>query len=473
MQTLQTTSLRVADNQLFILDQQALPQEKRWLDASTVEALVGHIHALRVRGAPLIGLSASLLLALLAENGKSRDELAVALETLRASRPTAVNLMNNLDRMKLALWEEDFVPALVAEALRLIDEDKRLCDAIAKAGSALVKPGSRLLTHCNTGGLATAGVGTALGVIARAHQEGNVSSVWVDETRPLLQGGRLTAWELGELGVPYQLITDSMAASLMAKGQVDAVWVGADRIAANGDVANKIGTYSLAVLAKFHGIPFYVAAPQTTLDPACPNGDAIPIEQRAASEVTGVAGSFGAVQWAPEDAQVYNPAFDVTPASLISGWVLDTDLKLERVVDAPRDLLWLCWTTPDHIKNFFIPAPHKVTECDLDLRVGGRFNTVFEVDGQRMDNRGVFLEIDPGKKLVFTDGYTEGWKPAEKPFMTAILLLEDVGEGKTRYTAIARHPTKEIREQHEQMGFHEGWGIVLDQLVEYVKGLNA
>ncbi|CDL32648.1 Methylthioribose-1-phosphate isomerase [Enterobacter hormaechei] len=226
MQTLQTTSLRVANNQLFILDQQALPQEKRWVDASTVEALVGHIHALRVRGAPLIGLSASLLLALLAESGKSRDELAVAMETLRASRPTAVNLMNNLDRMKPALWEEDFVPALVAEALRLIDEDKRLCDAIAKAGSALVKPGSRLLTHCNTGGLATAGVGTALGVIARAHKEGKVSNVWVDETRPLLQGGRLTAWELGELGVPYQLITDSMAASLMAKGQVDAVWVG-------------------------------------------------------------------------------------------------------------------------------------------------------------------------------------------------------------------------------------------------------
>jgi methylthioribose-1-phosphate isomerase len=225
MQTLQTTSLRVADNQLFILDQQALPQEKRWLDASTVEALVGHIHALRVRGAPLIGLSASLLLALLAENGKSRDELAVALETLRASRPTAVNLMNNLDRMKLALWQEDFVPALVAEALRLIDEDKQLCDAIAKAGSALVKPGSRLLTHCNTGGLATAGSGRRWGDCPR-HQEGNVSNVWVDETRPLLQGGRLTAWELGELGVPYQLITDSMAASLMAKGQVDAVWVG-------------------------------------------------------------------------------------------------------------------------------------------------------------------------------------------------------------------------------------------------------
>jgi len=336
MQTLQTTSLWVRDNQLFILDQQALPQASRWLDANSVEALVGHIHALRVRGAPLIGLSASLLLALLAERGLNRDALLNALETLRASRPTAVNLMNNLDRMKLALAQENFVPALMAEALRLIDEDKQLCERIAIAGSQLVQPGSRLLTHCNTGGLATAGVGTALGVINFAHQQGNVANVWVDETRPLLQGGRLTAWELGELGVPYQLITDSMAASLMAKGQVDAVWVGADRIAANGDVANKIGTYSLAVLAKFHGIPFYVAAPHTTLDPNCPNGGAIPIEQRAATEVTGVAGSFGEVQWAPENARVYNPAFDVTPAALISGWVLDIGVVTPEEVAAGK-----------------------------------------------------------------------------------------------------------------------------------------
>ncbi|EOW6771023.1 S-methyl-5-thioribose-1-phosphate isomerase [Cronobacter muytjensii] len=323
MQTLQTTSLRVVDNTLWILDQQALPQQKNWLPADNVDALVGHIHALRVRGAPLIGLSASLLLALLAEKGMTRDALGQTLDVLRAARPTAVNLMNNLDRMKQALAQADFAAALGAEALRLVQEDRELCERIARAGSALVTPGSRLLTHCNTGGLATAGVGTALGVIARAHEEGKVANVWVDETRPLLQGGRLTAWELGELGVPYQLITDSMAASLMAQGQVDAVWVGADRIAANGDVANKIGTYSLAVLAKYHNVPFYVAAPQTTLDPACPNGAAIPIEQRAAAEVTGVAGSSGAVQWAPENARVYNPAFDVTPASLISGWVLD------------------------------------------------------------------------------------------------------------------------------------------------------
>lgn len=333
MQTLRTTSLEVRDNQLWILDQQALPQQQNWLPAHSVTQLVEHIHALRVRGAPLIGLSASLLLALLAEQGAARTELATALEVLRAARPTAVNLMNNLDRMKTALAEGDFVTALSREALRLVAEDKQLCDNIARAGSTLVKPGSQLLTHCNTGGLATAGVGTALGVIAYAHQQGLVKNVWVDETRPLLQGGRLTAWELGELNIPYQLITDSMAASLMARGVVDAIWVGADRIAANGDVANKIGTYSLAVLAHYHGIPFYVAAPHTTLDRQCPNGDAIPIEQRAASEVTGVAGSFGSVQWAPQSAAVYNPAFDVTPAALISGWVLDTGVVTPAQVE--------------------------------------------------------------------------------------------------------------------------------------------
>ncbi|WP_342754963.1 S-methyl-5-thioribose-1-phosphate isomerase [Pantoea sp. MBD-2R] len=334
MQTLSTTSLQVRDNQLWILDQQALPQRKVWCPTPGVPELVDHIKALRVRGAPLIGLSASLLLALLAENGMAKPALSEALDVLRAARPTAVNLMNNLDRMKLALAQDRYITAMTFEALRLVEEDKLLCDNIATAGAKLIKAGSRLLTHCNTGGLATAGTGTALGVISRGWQEGHVEKVWVDETRPLLQGGRLTAWELGELGVPYRLICDSMAASLMAQKQVDAIWVGADRIAANGDVANKIGTYSLAVLAHYHRIPFYVAAPHTTLDPACPNGSAIPIEQRAASEVTGVAGSFGEVQWAPEDAQVCNPAFDVTPAELISGWVLDTGVVTPAQVKA-------------------------------------------------------------------------------------------------------------------------------------------
>lgn len=324
MQTLQTTSLRITDNQLWILDQQALPQEKNWLPAATTDQLVAHIHALRVRGAPLIGLSASLLLALQTEQGMSQQALHTSLATLRASRPTAVNLMNNLDRMKQALEGTDYINAMVREAQRLIEEDRQLCDNIAHAGTPLVNADSRILTHCNTGGLATAGSGTALGVISHAWQQGKVQHVWVGETRPLLQGGRLTAWELTEKGIPCQLITDSMAAALMAEGQVDAVWVGADRIAANGDVANKIGTYSLAVLAHYHRVPFYVAAPHTTIDRHCLSGKEIPIEQRAASEITGVSGSFGAVQWAPEGISVHNPAFDVTPAALISGWVLDT-----------------------------------------------------------------------------------------------------------------------------------------------------
>jgi methylthioribose-1-phosphate isomerase len=323
MHSFSTTSLHIVENQLWILDQQALPQQTRWCPCPDVATLVDHILTLRVRGAPLIGLSASLLLALLAEQGLSKSELGDALATLRAARPTAVNLMNNLDRMKTALETDAHVEAMVCEALRLVDEDKTLCDQIADHGARLIQPGSAILTHCNTGGLATAGIGTAIGVILRAFQQGNITQVWVDETRPLLQGGRLTAWELGTLGIPYHLICDSMAATLMAQGKVDAICVGADRIAANGDVANKIGTYSLAVLAHYHQIPFYVAAPHTTHDPHCPNGQAIPIEQRAASEVTGVAGSFGACQWAPDHAPVYNPAFDVTPAALISGWILD------------------------------------------------------------------------------------------------------------------------------------------------------
>lgn len=326
MQNINTTSLRVQDDQLWILDQQALPQQKNWRPAFTDHDLVQHIRALRVRGAPLIGLSASLLLALLAEHGMDRPELLSALTNLSAARPTAVNLMNNLARMRRALEQADYGEAMGREALRLLEEDRALCDAIAAHGATLVRPGSRLLTHCNTGGLATAGIGTALGVIRQAHRQGKVRLVWVDETRPLLQGARLTAWELGELAIPYTLICDAMAAGLMARGEVDAIWVGADRIAANGDVANKIGTYNLAVLARYHGIPFYVAAPHTTHDAACANGDAIPIEQRDAGEVTGVAGGFGHCRWAPENAEVYNPAFDVTPAALISAWILDTGI---------------------------------------------------------------------------------------------------------------------------------------------------
>ena len=334
MKDLAATSLKLNDGRLWILDQQALPQHSLWLPCDSVAELVAYIRALKVRGAPLIGLSASLLLAVLANRQADKAELQASLLTLRASRPTAVNLMNNLDRMAKAIEQADMVTAVIAEAYRLVAEDRALCAAIAEHGSALVTPNSQLLTHCNTGGLATAGIGTALGVIRRAHEQGKVANVWVDETRPLLQGGRLTAWELGELGIPYQLICDSMAAVVMARGEVDAIWVGADRIAANGDVANKIGTYNLAVLAKYHGIPLYVAAPHTTHDPTCPNGTAIPIEQREATEVTGVSGSFGSCQWAPEHARVFNPAFDVTPAALISAWVLDTGIVSPEQVAA-------------------------------------------------------------------------------------------------------------------------------------------
>ncbi|TKI04876.1 S-methyl-5-thioribose-1-phosphate isomerase [Martelella alba] len=326
MQNISTTALRVQDDRMWVLDQQALPQQQTWHPVADAQALVAHIRALRVRGAPLIGLSASLLLALLAQKGLSRADLQTALTDLQEARPTAVNLMNNLARMGRALTAEDYAAAMCREAWRLVEEDRGQCGAIAGHGAALVKPGSRLLTHCNTGGLATAGIGTALGVIRLAHEQGNVKRVWVDETRPLLQGGRLTAWELGQLGIPYTLICDGMAAGLMARGEIDAVWVGADRIAANGDVANKIGTYNLAVLARFHHIPFYVAAPHTTHDPDCADGGAIPIEQRDAEEVTGVAGAFGRCRWAPADAEVYNPAFDITPAALIDAWVLDTGI---------------------------------------------------------------------------------------------------------------------------------------------------
>ena len=195
---------------------------------------------------------------------------------------------------------------------------------MSEHGAALVVHGDRILTHCNTGGLATAGVGTAVGVITTAHRQSKRIQVWVDETRPLLQGARLTAWEMEQAGVPYRLICDNMAAGLMAAGEVDRVFVGADRIAVNGDFANKVGTYSLAVLAFYHQVPFYVVAPHTTVDTACANGDGIPIEQRAPDEVRGAAGSFGACIWSPPRAPVFTPAFDVTPARLVTGWVFDT-----------------------------------------------------------------------------------------------------------------------------------------------------
>ena len=334
MKNLTALSLKTIQGDLHVLDQTLLPQQQKWLPCQTVNDMVAMIKALQLRGAPAIGIGACLLLAYRARVGDSREQLLLDAEVLRAARPTAVNLMNNLDSMIAALAQSDFKTAAIDCAGQLFAEDVQLCLNMARHGAALVQQGEQLLTHCNTGGLATAGVGTALGVINLAHQQGKNIRLWVDETRPLLQGGRLTAWECQQLGIPYQLICDNMAAMLMARGQVDRIFVGSDRIAANGDFANKVGTYSLAVLAHYHKVPFYVVAPHTTVDLACSDGSAIPIEQRHGDEVRGVSGAFGKAIWAPEDAVVFNPAFDVTPAALVTGWVLDTGVYSQADIAA-------------------------------------------------------------------------------------------------------------------------------------------
>lgn len=322
MKDLIATSIRCINNQLEVLDQHQLPHCERWLACNSAAEMIDMIRKLQIRGAPLIGIGASLLLARLAENGMTEAKLREAAGQLRAARPTAVNLMNNLDSMLEAL-DAGGPTALTARAERLFDEDVELCQKMSANGAALISAGANILTHCNTGSLATAGAGTAIGVITELQKQGKAPHVFVDETRPLLQGGRLTAWEMQQLGVNYTLICDNMAAMLMAQRKVDAILVGSDRIAANGDFANKVGTYSLAVNAHYHDVPFYVVAPYTTVDLECLNGEAIPIEQRGAAEVRGVSGNFGDVCWSPTEAKVFNPAFDVTPAKLVTGWILD------------------------------------------------------------------------------------------------------------------------------------------------------
>ncbi|MDH5611690.1 MAG: S-methyl-5-thioribose-1-phosphate isomerase [Gammaproteobacteria bacterium] len=326
MQDLLATSLRYRNGQLHVLDQRRLPAEEDWQVCTHADDLVSLIQGLAIRGAPLIGIAASLWVGHIAEQGADKLQLTELIAKLRAARPTAVNLMNYLDRLQNKVDQGALAKTISDEAVAIFEEDVRLCAAMSAHGAALVKPNARILTHCNTGSLATAGVGTALGVITTAHQQGKNIKVWVDETRPLLQGGRLTSWELEKAGVPYQLICDNVAGSLMAAGEVDIIFVGADRIATNGDFANKVGTYALAVLASYHQIPFYVVAPVTTIDPNCGHGRDIPIEQRNAQEVRGVrgvSGSSGECHWTPKNAPVYNPAFDVTPAKLVTGWVLD------------------------------------------------------------------------------------------------------------------------------------------------------
>jgi methylthioribose-1-phosphate isomerase len=312
MNPFESLGLKHDGRTLWVLDQTLLPDAEVWLDGSDPAAMVALIRRLAVRGAPLIGVAAAACLATFAHRGASAGEYAVACAALRAARPTAVNLMWAMDRMKDASDP-------VAETQAIFEEDVRLCEGMARHGAALIQDGEGLLTHCNTGGLATAGIGTALGVIRRAFEQGKHIHVYADETRPLLQGGRLTAWELTKLGIPSTLITDSMAALLMRDGKVQRVLVGSDRVAANGDFANKVGTYGVAVQARHHGIPFHPVAPFSTVDLACPNGAAIPIEEREPAEVRG----FGPLRWAPEGMPAWNPSFDVTPVDLVTSLVLD------------------------------------------------------------------------------------------------------------------------------------------------------
>lgn len=321
MKDLRSVALSIQGGEIRLLDQTRLPLEEVWIPIPTIAAMVEAIQRLAVRGAPLISIAACLALARYAEQGASPDELRAAARALRESRPTAVNLMRALDRMlgdgaDAALSAE----RLARTAVAIFEEDVRLCEKIAEHSAKLIPENAQILTHCNTGGLGTAGAGTAFAVIQRAHAQGKNIHVYVDETRPLLQGARLTTWELRRAGVPYTLICDNMAASLMRAGRIHCAIVGADRIALNGDFANKIGTYSVAALAAHHGLPFYCAAPRTTIDPEMHSGESIPIEERKAEEVRGFA---DALAWAPPDAPVYNPAFDVTPAALVSAWILD------------------------------------------------------------------------------------------------------------------------------------------------------
>jgi len=314
-----------------LLDQRKLPQEIRYLECRDASAVAKAIRNMAIRGAPAIGVAAAMGIALAARKIRSnrpeifRQKIEEVCQHLGKSRPTAVNLFWAIERMKRALNQlhsedvEGLKSKLEREALRIYREDLEANHKIGKNGRILVQDGVGVLTHCNAGGLATAGYGTALGVLRTAWTEGKRFHVYVDETRPLLQGARLTAWELIQEKIPCTVITDNMAGWLMEKGKINLVLVGADRIARNGDTANKIGTYSLAVLANWHQIPFYVAAPTSTFDPNLFSGKDIPIEERAEEEVTHMGGRCVT----PGGVKVFNPAFDVTPHSLIEGIITE------------------------------------------------------------------------------------------------------------------------------------------------------
>jgi methylthioribose-1-phosphate isomerase len=319
------------DGTVRLIDQTRLPLEEAYVECRTVDQVVQAIRTLQIRGAPAIGIAAAMGMALGARaiRASTFSAFYTSLEDvgnrLMQTRPTAVNLawaVRRILRTAQGLRDQpvtDIPDRLVSEAAAMREEDIRANRAIGKYGQELVPNPARILTHCNAGGLATAGYGTAVGVIRAAAEAGKRVKVWVDETRPLLQGARLTAWELMRAGIPVTLITDNMAGHFMQRGHVDLVIVGADRIARNGDAANKIGTYSVAILARTHGIPFYVAAPISTLDLSLARGSEIPIEERAEEEVTQIGGR----RVAPDGIHVANPAFDVTPASYIDGIITE------------------------------------------------------------------------------------------------------------------------------------------------------
>ncbi len=337
-----------ADGHLAMIDQTLLPVEFKELACHDVETVWEAIKSLRIRGAPAIGIAAAYGVCVGMQSVRDGDEdafferLGEVNDYLAGSRPTAVNLFWALDRIKRTAdslrgtrTPQEIPDALLAEAKAIHEEDRAMCRAIGRFGAELLDNGAGVLTHCNAGGLATSDYGTALAVFFTAQDEGKAPHVYVDETRPLLQGARLTAWELSQRGIQATLICDSMAAQVMREGRIQAVVTGADRIAANGDTANKIGTYSVAVLAHAHDIPFYVAAPSNTFDLSLESGDQIPIEQRASEEITH---GFGR-QTAPEGIGVYNPAFDVTPARYVKAIITERGVISPPTTENVRDLL--------------------------------------------------------------------------------------------------------------------------------------